>query len=156
MNLRATEAGWNRWFTTQVAATLPVILLLSGCAMTSAPRPSPSESPGRFRYNHPLFIMELKNIEVFDEEIKLTLMYTNRTGKPQHACFAGAGTYLVDNLGNRYPRVTNSFGGGRRDWPPQIGETIWISYAKVGPDASSVNLVMSWLITPTTSSSKGK
>lgn len=51
-------------------------------------------------------------------------MYTNRTSGPQYAAVSGVGrvdrrldTNLVDNLGNRHPYVTDSFGGSRSNWP---------------------------------------
>ena len=75
MSLRGTAAGSERRFRKEVVALLPVILLiLSACTLVSPRSQRTSESPGDsqgFRYNHRLFTMELKNVEVFDNEIKM-------------------------------------------------------------------------------------
>src|SRR2546426_7985122 len=101
MGLRGTMIGW-KWFVSKAVASFPVILLIaSACTMVSPRSPNPSEPPGEsksFRYNHPLFIMELKNVEVFDNAIKMTFMYTNRTDSRAFGGPRGSLAYLVDNL----------------------------------------------------------
>ena len=84
MSLRGTATSRTWWFLEEAALIFPVILLLSsGCTTASAPGP---ESPAQvFRYNHRLFSMELTNVEVFDDEVKLTFLYTNRADRPRDA-----------------------------------------------------------------------
>src|SRR2546425_11935431 len=119
MSLRGTKTG-GKWRFMKAGATLSLILLiLSACNGVSRRSSSSSESPGNsqeFSYRHSLFVLELKNVEVFDNEIKMSFMYTNRTGAQQlayprfcqgrdniQAPRSGAGgganaVYLVDNL----------------------------------------------------------
>ena len=87
--------------------------------------------------------MELQKVEVFENEVKVTLMYTNRGERPSEGRLHGE-SYIVDNLGKRYRYVSNSFGGLRRSFPPQVPEEIWMTFAKVQPGAASVNLVVAW------------
>src|SRR5437773_10433527 len=88
MSLRGTVIGW-KWLAREVVALLPVILLISSaCTMLPVPFGQSPESPGEsqgFRYRDPLFILELKNVEVFDNEIKMTFMYTNLARNEQIA-----------------------------------------------------------------------
>lgn len=147
MSLQGTAAHWKSRSVRKLLAPLPVILLIVSACATVSPGMGPSESQG-FRYNHRLFTIELKNVEVFDDEVKITLMYTNRTDRPAFGqvlqrAFAGQDSYLVDNRGTRYRYKANSF-GGVRDFPPRIPEEIWISFDKLQPGASSINLVLSW------------
>lgn len=147
MSLRGTVIRW-KWFVKEVVVLFPVILLTSSaCTMVPAPRgQSPSEIPGDsqvFRYNHPLFILELKNVEVFDNEIRLTFMYTNRTNGQQRGGHVMDRAYLVDNLGNRYPYASNS-DPDLAHWPPQIPVEFWATFTKATPIGSSVSLILPW------------
>jgi hypothetical protein len=86
--------------------------------------------------------MELKNVEVFDNAIKMTFMYTNRTDRQAFGGPRGSLAYLVDNLGNRYQYVSNSL--ETRRWPPQIPVEFWITFEKAKPGASFVSLILRW------------
>ena len=96
------------------------------------------------RYKHRLFLIELTNVEAFDNEIKLTFMYTNRTDKLQHGgpVVPSVRAYLVDNLGNRYPYASDSI--EKREWPPEIPIEVSMTFAKTKPGASNVTLILPW------------
>jgi hypothetical protein len=88
---------------TRVFATL---LILSACATPGSPD-SP-EGSRRFQYNHRLFTMELKKVEVFDDSLRLTLMYTNRQDrsasgelKAPPKTLSSDAAYIVDDRGKR-------------------------------------------------------
>ncbi len=100
-----------------------------------------------FRYSHKFFTMDLTNVEVVGDEVKLTFVYTNRTDSPRDGGLGSRdinATYLVDNLGNRYAYTGHSF-YIMRSFPPQIPERIWITFGKLRPGASSMNLVLHWV-----------
>jgi TolB-like protein len=120
-------------------------------AAAPAPPPRPGTPPGAtalrgLHYSNAQFAMMLQDFEVTGDQIKLTLVYTNRGSSQHYAQIWGKdinSTYLVDNLGQRYEYRSDSLGGGRR-FSPEIPERIWISFAKPQASASHVNLVVRW------------
>jgi TolB-like protein len=112
--------------------------------VTETPPPVPLKG---FRYSHKFFTMELTNVEVVGDEVKLTLVYTNRTDSRHQGNTWQTDinkTYLIDNLGNRYKYTGDSFNRSR-SFPAQIAEQIWITFGQLRPGASTVNLVLDWL-----------
>jgi len=84
MSLRGDAACRRWWFARELVVLSPVILLtLSACTSASAPSAESRGSSQRFRYDYRLFAMELTSVEVFDDEVKLTFLYTNRTDRTQ-------------------------------------------------------------------------
>lgn len=113
----------------------------------AAPSAGPSEALRGYRYSGRFFSVELTSVEVIGDEITLTMMYTNRTDSPHvggvHSTDINK-SYLIDNLGNRYRYIDDSF-GRRREFAPQIPEQIWLTFGEIVPDATAVNLILSWI-----------
>ncbi len=106
---------------------------------------TPIQSLPGLRFAHKAFTFEVANVEVVGDEVKLTLVYTNRLEVPSRAWLEPDinRSYLVDNLGNRYQYAGDSF-NNQRDFPPQIPERVWITFGKLRPGATSANLVLNW------------
>ncbi len=149
MNPRGHVCGAAKLASTAVTCISAIVLLLSAC--TTPVSPQSPEGAHRFQYNSRLFTMELKNIEVFDDSVKVTLMYTNRQDRPAGGQIAAPpktlssdAAYIVDDKGKRYRWTGKSF--SNRQFAPQVPEEISINFAKVQSGATSVSLVVNWAV----------
>jgi hypothetical protein len=131
-------------------------LLLRGCqapvvaaapGAPASPQPAPAAGGARPEFTHKLFRFELLGVERMGREVRLTLLYTNRQGAVATGILRDAShsTYLVDNLGNRCPYVTHSF-GPERDFPPGVPERMAIVVGEVDPEASTATATFRWQV----------
>jgi TolB-like protein len=122
---------------------------IAGSAAPGASTPKGS-APGSgglqgLRFGHKFFTFEVSNIELVGDEVKIWFTYVNRKDEPANGNIDNGlnSTYLVDNQGNRYGTTGNSFDSSRT-FPPQIPERIWVSFGKLRPAVSTMNLVLRW------------
>jgi TolB-like protein len=118
----------------------------------SVSTPSSTPSPGGLRFDGRLMSLTVLDAEVMGSDVKITLLYLNKGDAPHRGRWWYSGidyNYLVDNLGNRYGWTGDSFSGGRK-FAPQQPESIWITFGKMHPAATSISLNMSWSVDPDT------
>ena len=133
-------------------------MLKMGRREQSVGQPAGGESPpavpgaalrSSFRFDGNSMSLEITRVEVAGGDIRLTFRYVNKLEDPRRGAIYSPSdintNYLVDNIGNRYGYTGDSFGQGR--WfAPGIPEQIWISFGKLKPGASAVNMVLKWYV----------
>lgn len=98
-----------------------------------------------FTVSSKVFTFELLSIERLGDELKVTLAYTHKRDPRLNVAINHRETYMVDNAGRRYPFTGASFAGFRQ-FAPDVAERVWLTFGKSDPSATSVNLVLYWMI----------
>jgi len=116
--------------------------MVEGCASV------PPRSDQDFRYERGAYRLELTNLDVIGDQIKLTFLYTNKTNSVQRGMAWQPETYLLDNFLNRHESTQDSLGWGPHSFPPGVPEKIWFAFQKADPRADWVTFRVRWRIDP--------
>jgi hypothetical protein len=137
------------WFAKHDRVSKPIVIILicslvwAGCSATGVPSEQSESSSAARQFVSRSFIMELISMEMLDDGVTLTFLYTNRWSQPQGAYPDMLQTFLIDDRGNRY-QVRQ--GPAQRNFAPQIQQRIQMTFAKVRPDASWVSFFSFWKV----------